>query len=323
VGNTVTIHYLNQTVCCNSGETVLDALLRQGQKLSFSCRNGICHTCLLQCSAGSPGAEAQKSLSPDLVTKGYFLPCKCRPADDLHIAPAQLEDLYTQAVVHSKQWLCDSVMKLLLQPQSNLMYQGGQFLNILHPGGCVRSYSIAGNFLEDPYLELHIKHHPQGTLSHWLCNSVKVGDTLSIQGPQGRCCYHKRLRPKNLLLIANGTGLAPLQGIIRDALAEGHRGNIYLYHGSRQASGLYHRDYFKQLQQEHSNLFYQACVSGNNTSAPELHQGRADSTAFANHPDLTDWAVFICGLPVMVSNAAVTAARLGAAQDDIFSEGFD
>lgn len=314
--------YQNNTLDCLGGETVLDTLLRHQQPVSFSCRNGICHTCLLKCTSGIPGTDSQNGINPELCSKGYFLACKCKPGGDLSISPPNSEDLFIKATVQSKRFITKSVIRLLIQPEANILYQGGQFLNLRHPLGFVRNYSIASSFIQDPYLELHIQKIQHGKMTRWLFEDIQEQDHIEIQGPQGNCYYHLEDKSKNLLMIATGTGLAPLQGIIKDALSAGHRGEIHLYHGSRFFSGLYHSDFFKELQKTYSNFFYHPCASKESYKNAGITAIRADVAAFTKHRDLQNWGVFICGLPVMVHSAINTAHQLGANQADIYFEGF-
>lgn len=297
----------NQSLQCRDNETVLEALERQNCSVSFSCRNGICHSCLMRCTKGSPGDESQKGLDPELAAKGYFLPCKCNPTAALQISAADPADLFKQATIIQKQWLCESVIQLQLQPSSPILYQGGQYIQLRHPQGLTRNYSIASNLIEDPYIELQIKRTAQGKMSHWLCDTLQEQDNIDFLGPLGHCCYQKGDRSRNLLLIATGSGLAPLQGIIKEALLEAHSGDIYLYHGSRFVSGLYNGNYLEQLARKYSNFFYYPCVSGEHRDKflanTRIQTGRASDVAFKRHPQLQDWEVYICGPGDMVQES--------------------
>jgi ferredoxin/truncated hemoglobin YjbI len=77
------------TYTCREGETVLDAALRQGIEMTFSCRSGGCHACMHQCTEGTIPAESQKGIDAQRRELGYFLPCMCRPTGDMTIVSAQ------------------------------------------------------------------------------------------------------------------------------------------------------------------------------------------------------------------------------------------
>ena len=133
-----TLKYQDKTVVSRQGENVLDAMLRQGISLPFSCRNGVCHVCLQRCIQGTIPPEAQHGLRTELSEQGYFMACKCIPLGDMEIIPPS--GLYSTTLVHSKELLSSNICKLLLEPPSNFIYHAGQFVNLRRPDGLTRSY---------------------------------------------------------------------------------------------------------------------------------------------------------------------------------------
>lgn len=308
---------------CRQGETILDALLRQGVSLPFSCRNGACLVCLQRCVAGAPTEAAQRTLRPTLRRAGYFLPCKCVPTGDVEIAPPRAADLYSPAVVYGKERLSADVWRLLLEPATSLYYHAGQFVNLRRADGLTRSYSLASLPTEDYYLELHVKRMPGGAMSNWICDELAVGDEIEFQGPNGRFYYVPGTQTQNLLLIANGTGGAPLVGIVRDALHVGHHGQIRLFHGSRSGDGLYLHETFARLAAAHARFQYVPCVSGSEAPPPGFVRGRAHAAALARVPDLRGWRVFASGLPAMVAEVERMALRAGAHPSEIHADPYE
>jgi len=315
------LYYQDHQYDCREGETVLDALMRQGADIPFSCRNGICQVCLQRGTRGEIPAEAQKGLRPNLVTLGYFLPCRCRPSQDLEFSPPHAGDLYAPVIVHAKEQLAPNICRLLLEPSSPLKYRAGQFINLRRADGLIRSYSLASLPEEDYFLELHIKRMRNGVMSSWIFDELQAGDALEIQGPEGGACYVDNDPSENLLMIGGGTGLAPLLGIVRDALRRGHAGGIHLYHGARDPSELYLRDYLLELCGRHPNFRYTACVRGDTVPAGTL-QGRAHEVAFALHPNVKSWRMYFAGPEDMVLAADEFALRAGARPDRIHTDPF-
>jgi len=125
-----------------------------------------------------------------------------------------------------------------------------------------------------------------------------------------------------MLLVATGTGLAPLLGIARDALQDGHSGEIHLYHGSRHPLGLYLRERLIELAAHHENFHYIGCLSGPERVAGTA-QGRAHEIAFGLHEHLCGWRVHLAGRPEMVRAAENLALRAGARPADIFADPFE
>ncbi|NOX43746.1 MAG: 2Fe-2S iron-sulfur cluster binding domain-containing protein [Gammaproteobacteria bacterium] len=306
---------------CRDTETVLETLQRHGVDTAFSCRSGICHTCLLRSEKGIIPEKAQRGLKDSLRKRGYFLACKCLPQEDMAIALPREADLFSltmfsPAIVYAKEILAPDIVRLLLEPATSLYYHAGQFINLKRPDGVSRSYSLVSVPSKDYFLEFHVKRIPNGTMSNWIFDELKANDEVEIQGPRGFCYYYPNKLAQNLLLIGTGTGLAPLIGIINDALQNGHTGTIQLYHGSRFVNGLYLQDTLRELSKQYSNFFYTPCLSGN-SHITEYTAGRADNIAFSQHPTLEGWRVYLCGIPAMVYAAEKTALATGASNDEI------
>lgn len=318
----VDITYQGKTYSCRQGETILDACLRQGVNLPFSCRDGICHVCMQRMVSGELPKGAQRGIKESLAAKNYFLPCVCRPEHDMAFAPPDEADLYFKAVVVSREPLAADIVRIQLEPELNVNYRSGQFLNLRRPDGVTRSYSLASVPGEDPYLELHVKRMKNGAMSNWLIDALEVNGEIEIHGPNGDCVYAPQSQQQNLLLVGTGTGLAPLIGIAREALAAGHTGQIHLYHGSSTRDGLYLVDELNALARKHANFHYAPCVSSDETAPEPYRHGRAEAVAFAQHPALGGWRVHLAGNPDMVEGATKRAIEAGAEAGQVLADSF-
>jgi len=305
----------------HDGETALDALLRGGANVTFSCRRGSCQVCLLRTN-GELDADARRGLRESMRERGYFLPCVTRPKCDLDVEKPDLSELFVKAVVTEKRLLSDTVVALSIETETKLEWRAGQYVTVRRADGLARSYSIASIAEEDYYLELHVERVPGGAMSTWLCDQVEAGTELEVQGPIGAMLYEPELTDRPLLLVGTGTGLAPLIGIARDALRLGHRGEIFLYHGASQHLGLYLRPLLTELVRERANFHYIPCVS---RGRPELGvtAGRANDVAFAAHPDLSNFVVYLAGSPEVVHDARTRAVGAGADRKHIHADPFE
>lgn len=315
--------YQDRILDCRADEKLLDACLRQGVTLPFSCRGGTCQNCLSLCLSGDIPAEAQRGLKPELQQKGYFLPCICVPGGAMEFAPPDLDDLYTQAVVQTRDWLSPNVCRIVLEPCTALSYRPGQFINLRRADGLVRSYSLASHPEQDPYLQLHVNRMRNGVMSNWLCDELQVGDTVDIQGANGDFHYGATAPHQPLLLVATGTGLAPALGLIRDAQLLGHAAPIHLYHGVSHAEGLYLHDELQAFAREHAGFHYHPCASSDPEAPAGIARTRAHLQAIIDHPDLKGWRVFLAGLPAMVTAATALVRQHGAAEADIVTDPFE
>ncbi|MDP6688349.1 MAG: FAD-binding oxidoreductase [Alphaproteobacteria bacterium] len=307
-------------------ETVLECLEQAGHQIPFSCRTGVCLTCMMRVRKGAPPKVSQTGLRPGQVEQGYFLPCVCQPGEDLEIESPGEADVFGRAVASEKTQLSATVCRLRLRTSVPLFYHAGQFINLRRRDGLMRAYSLASVPSLEDSLELHIKRLGGGKMSNWIHDELEVGEVLDIHGPNGDCYYVWGMPERPLLLIGNGSGLAPLYGLVRDALADGHTGPVHLYHGSRAAKGLYYGDELRALAREWENFFYIPCLSGEADEARAAiaaRAGRAEDVALADHDNLEGWAVYLCGYPPMVKTAKKRAFLAGAELQNILTDPYE
>ncbi|MBL1259632.1 MAG: 2Fe-2S iron-sulfur cluster binding domain-containing protein [Thiotrichaceae bacterium] len=305
-------------------ETVLRCLLRNDVRAPYSCESGACQSCTMQATKGAIPSNAQEDLKETQKSLGYFKPCVCKPAGDIEVVA--LDDAHKQKqqlTVAEKSFLNDEILRLRLSCDEPFKYHAGQFVN-LFKDDLIRSYSLASLPDSESVLELHVKRVPKGVVSNWLCDDVQVGDPLSVAGPMGECFYHKTENEDGLLAVGTGSGLAPLWGIIRDALTQGFDKPIILCHGGVTPELLYYVDELRELERMHDNFSYYPCVStGDESDLPKgFSFGFPNDVAFSKQPALSKWQVFLCGHPDMVSNSKRKAFLLGASLKNIHADPF-
>jgi NAD(P)H-flavin reductase len=245
----------------------------------------------------------------------------CHPDQDLTVALPEVSATMSQATVRELRPLNAEIMQVALETHGPLDYRPGQFLNLFKDPEMGRSYSIASVPGDDSHIHLHVRRLPEGRVSGWIHGELAVGETLSIRGPAGHCFYVPGNPKQPLLMIGTGSGLAPLYGILRDALRQGHTGPIRLFHGSRDQRGLYLKGELGDLAAENAQFDYVPCVSG--AEAPTGHAaGRAHDVALAEQADLKGWRVFLCGHPEMVRQAQIRTYLAGAALSEIYADAF-
>lgn len=306
---------------CQPEETVLDALLRENVNLSYACNKGTCHSCMVRSLDAMPPKSAQIGLKDTLKKHRHFLACQCRPEQDMTIKLPDQSEFYTEGTVIVNEMLNRNTLLLIIAFKDAFEFNAGQFVNLQRPDGLTRSYSIANIPQENNTLEFHIRRLPGGRFSQWLHDELKAGDAIAVSEPRGHCFYLPERSEQSLLLVGTGTGLAPLAGILTDALVQGHTGAIHLFHGSRELEDLYRIDEMRKLAQQHANFHYTPCLSG--AYVPEgFARGRVNEVALSSIADLKDWRVFLCGHPDMVQQMKRTAFLKGAATADIYADAF-
>ncbi|MDD4916087.1 MAG: 2Fe-2S iron-sulfur cluster-binding protein [Methylococcales bacterium] len=311
----------DREIVCQEGDSVLDALLRAGINIPFSCRQGNCQSCMIRSLRGVPPSAAQTGLKDAQLHQHHFLACLCYPQQSMTVSLTPAEAFFTEARVIGKTLLNAETMLLSLQCWEALTYYAGQFVNLMREDGLVRSYCIA-NSRDDGYqLNFHIRRLADGRFSQWVHQELAVGDTLAISEPRGLCYYLPGNPQQNILLVGTGSGLAPLAGIVGDALRHDHQGSIHLYHGSREMDGLYWIDEMRTLARRHANFHYTPCVSRGD--APHtVAKGRANEVAMSTLPSLRDWRIYLSGHPDMVNQARRQAFLKGAAFPDMYVDAF-
>jgi len=317
-----TISYDKQSFELGEGQSVLECLTKQGVTVPSSCRSGVCQTCMMQATAGTPPASSQIGLKESLRLRNYFLACLCHPTEDLEAAMPDDMHVSVRAIVHKLELLNDEIMLVELECLTPVDYRAGQFINLVHDSAHVRSYSIASVPNLDKYIQLHVRRLPQGRVSGWIHEDLALGHTVEVRGPAGDCFYIPGKPDQPMLLIGTGSGLAPLYGILRDALNQAHGGPIRLYHGSREQHGLYLIDELRELESRFPIFSYFPCLSGVHVPS-QFTSGRVHEIALRDNPNLKGWCIFLCGHPEMVKITRKKTFLAGASMQDIHADAFN
>lgn len=306
---------------CEQDETVLDALLRQDVDISYACKKGTCHSCMAKCVSGRPPEKSQSDLKDTLRSQNYFLSCLCVPEQDMDIRLPEQSELFSEGTVVVHEMLNRNTLLLVIECPDADEHRAGQFVNLQREDGLIRSYSIANMPEVSKKLEFHIRRLPNGKFTEWVHDQVKVGDKMSVSAPQGHCFYMPERKDQGLLLVGTGTGLAPLVGILADALAQGHTGSIHLFHGSSEKEDLYRVDELQALTKKHANFSYIPCVSRGSVGEG-FTQGRVNTVAMSQMTELKNYRVFLCGHPEMISQMKTQVFLGGVSIADIYVDAF-
>lgn len=313
-----TIHCSGQDYPVQPGETVLDCLLRNGVAVSHSCKAGACQSCLVKGSGGAIPETAQRGLKDTLRAQGYFLACSCAPAEDLAVTlPGAADRL--KARISGLEPLNETVMRVRLRTEAPLDYFAGQFLSLFREDGLARSYSLA-SLPHESELELHVRRIRGGAMSEWLHGGALVEEPVWLQGPSGNCFYTPGNAEQPLLLAGAGTGLAPLYGIVRDALRQGHTGAIWLFHGAVTPEGLYLTRELAEMDGAHSNFHYVRSVL--NGRGDGIETGELDRSILSRFKSLAVWKGYFCGDPALVNSLRKKMFLAGMASKAIYADAF-
>lgn len=322
------IFFNKQAIPFKVGQSVLDAMIEFDCHPVYSCKKGVCQTCLLK-SDNNQITNAQKDVKESLIAQGYFLACQCYPKEDIKVNTTDNSELEIDATIICKTHISYDIVKLKLSlpDDKNLIIKPGQFINLIHQN-LIRSYSVANNPQKDNCVELHIQKVPNGKLSNWLYDNCEIGNNLKLKGPFGTCIYLESGINNDLVLIGTGTGLAPLIGIIKQALDNNHQGKITLFHGSRHFNGLYLHDDLKNLAIKHDKFIYHPCLSGESEDREALQyeniaQGRVNKIVMSTLTQFNSDKFYLCGHPEMVKNMKKMLYLSGADLNNINADPFE
>ena len=309
------------------GESVLDAALRCGVSLAHECTFGGCGTCRVRVVDGAVTYEEfPMGLTEEEDAAGFALACQARPAGDLVISTAcaaepAIPARRTTATVQAITSLGPDVLhlRLALSDDEVFVFEPGQYMKILLEDGSHRSFSMAsapnGNTVD-----FHVRQIAGGRFTTGQLPQLRPGDKLDVEVPHGSFSLRKEdYRP--LLMVATGTGLAPIKSMLEALMDDPDCPPVWLYWGMRSAADLYLHDEIARWGERLYDFQYVPVLS----RADDAWQGRRgyvhDAVA-ADIGDLSEHAIYLCGSPNMIHDAKQTFMVLGAQAPFIYSDGF-
>jgi CDP-4-dehydro-6-deoxyglucose reductase, E3 len=329
---------------------VLEAALAAGLNLPHSCKSGHCGSCRARLLTGEIrypdgrplGITEQEELG------GHILLCQARAQSDLTVEArliASVADVEIKTLpcrIARLTPLAPDVMQvwLRLPAVERLRFHAGQYLDVLLPGGRRRSFSIASPPHDSELIELHVRRVSGGGFTERLFASadagtgaagvtgstreplLAVGSLLRIEGPVGQFSYRDGSGP--LLMVAGGTGFAPLKSMLRHVLETGIKRDIHFYWGARHVHDLYEQDRMLEWMQHHPRLTFSAVLSEASAAEAAHHRhGWVHEAVLTDHPDLSSFEVYAAGPPAMIEAIRVSFPRHGLPATRLYFDSFD
>ena len=290
---------------CESDQSILDAALKAGVQIPYSCKKGVCGNCAAHIEKG----EFQRTLIwPDANLSGQELLCQCRPQSELVIKPPHwhpsipAETKRVQVKVYRNTAAAPdvSLLHLRLPAGQRIKFRAGQYLNIVLPEGQLRSYSMANPPHENDSIQLHVRHVEGGLFSQ-IAGQLNPGDILDVELPFG----HVQLSQddqSHLLCVCGGTGFAPVKSLLDDLAKLKSKRQITLLWGAKDAAGLYLLDHIARWHKSLPHFKFQAVIETESDALTlGAFHGRVDGALLAMGLESTVQEVYCCGSPNMVS----------------------
>ena len=334
---TITVQPSGRSFEAEPAETMLAAGIRQGIGLPYGCKDGACGSCKCKKISGTVthGPHQDKALSAQEEADGYVLTCCGTATSDVvlesrqvtHAGAFPIKKMPARVALLEK--LSPDVVRLKLQLPANdiIQYHAGQYVEFILRDGARRSYSMANaphTLIESgaPMVDLHIRHMPGGKFTDHVFGAMKEKEILRIEGPYGS--FHLQESPKPIVLLASGTGFAPIKAIIEHMQFMGITREAVLYWGGRRPHDLYMDEWVKARCAEMPHLKYVPVVSD---ALPE--DGWSGRTGFVHLAVLQDFAdlsghqVYACGAPIVVDSARKDfVEKAGLPEHEFFADAF-
>jgi CDP-4-dehydro-6-deoxyglucose reductase len=298
---------------------VLEDALSKSIPLEHSCKNGTCGVCSAEIVSGEvENKEGQ------VVNIGKILTCCSKAKSNLVLIAnyyPELVDIKQKTLpckVASFDYVTDDivVIRFRFPPKANFDYLPGQYVDLSFQG-VRRSYSIANAKQESKEIELHIRKVPNGQMSALLFGQLKDNQLMRIEGPKGT--FFIREGDKPLILLAGGTGIAPVKAILEQLNCENDLRDIYVYWGMPSIKAFY-LEIFDEVSAMRENVHYVPVLSGDESW--EGRTGLVHQAVFDDFDSLEEYEVYACGSPLMIEAAKDLFLKKGLPESAFFSDAF-
>lgn len=334
---TVTVRPSGKTFQVADDQRILEAALDAGVVLPYGCKDGACGSCKSRVVEGTidQGPHAAGALKSEEAVQGYALLCCANARSDLVIEARVIEgvsDIPLRKLpcrVAALERVAPDVvvMRLQLPASERLQFLAGQYVELILRDGMRRQYSMACAPHACELLELHVRHMPGGKFTDTLFGvaepAVKERSILRFEGPMGTF-FLREDSDRPIVMLASGTGFAPIKAIVEHMLHKDIRRPVTLYWGGRRPHDLYMDALCRQWAQENPNIRYVPVISD---ALPEDgwsgRDGFVHRAVMTDFPDLSGHEVYACGAPIVVDSARSDfQAQCGLPADAFFADSF-
>lgn len=330
VSYSVTLQTNGRRFSVEEGENVLDAARRAGLALPYSCLSGVCGSCKATLISGDYHypRNPPNALNAAEVARHQVLLCQAEPLSDLVIAAREVASVAdmprrTMALkLVEKNLLAPDVMQLILRPprDERMTRLAGQYVDLLLSEGKRRAFSIANAPHTGAEIELHVRHVAGGDFTHRVFTDLTIGAILRAEGPLGTFVPREDSE-RPMILVAGGTGFAPIKAIIEHFLHLGTLRPMQLYWGARAPVELYQRE-LPERWSSASALTFQPIISDLEL-ASGMRAGFVHEAVLEDHPDLSDVDVYMSGPPALIDAGRRSFVQAGLPEERLYYDSFD
>ena len=328
---TVTVQPSGRTFAVDRDEPILSAAIRQGVGLPYGCKDGACGSCKSRMLSGRVihGVHQSKALNADEEAAGWILTCQAAPQSDVVVEARTvpgagefaIRKMPTRVTTITRPAPDIAILQMQLPANDRLQYHAGQYVEFILRDGARRSYSMANaphTQEATPGIELHLRHLPGGKFTDHVFGALKEKDILRMEGPFGSF-FLRETSDKPMILLASGTGFAPIKAIIEHLRFKHSQRRAELYWGCRSKVDLYMHEWALEAAEAMPNLTYVPVLSEPKPDDDwSGRTGLVHQAVMHDHPNLMNHQVYACGAPIMVESAQRDFVRKSGLPDDEF-----
>lgn len=319
----------DERVEAEPGETILAAALRAGVALPYSCQAGNCGSCKCEYLSGDifELEHSEHALRAEERARNVILACRTQVWGDTAVRRIETEELvlHPSRVMHCRVTGLGSLthdireVRLSIEAGGPYTFSAGQYAQVEFAPGLSRHYSMA-NTPDEPELVFQVRHVPGGRTSGFVAEQLGPGAGVKVSGPLG-VSYLRDKHAGPVLLLAGGSGLAPIESILRTMLARGYTGKVALYFGARAERDVYHEPLLNDLAARHRNFAYTVVLS-EERGQPGRRAGLVHEAVAADLSETSGYKAYLAGPPPMVEAATQVLVEKGLPQRDIHADAF-
>ena len=221
------IDFEGTTFQCDPDEVLLEALLRQNARIPWSCRAGLCHSCMVQVNDGPVNPSAQTGLNPEQINQQLILACQCRVTSDMAVVIPRRSNKPIEAMVSGYTLLTPTLLELTLSPQQPCDIAPGQYIELAQQKDSdSRRFSTVSRFWKETDIRIHVARRAGGDFSSWLFDHATPGTRLWIHGTGGDCVVPDDTN-KPVVIFGAGAGIGAALSVAEQAVHNEHR-NVHL-----------------------------------------------------------------------------------------------
>ena len=308
------------------GANLLETLRANEVPISYSCMAGRCGTCRCKVISGHVFETGREEKITNPSEGDYVLACTSVLTENCAIEIPEPDEIVThpariiKATVAAIEDATHDIKIIRLQSSKPLSFSPGQYATVQFTPEHSRPYSMA-SLCTDQQLEFHVRHVPDGRVSGYVFNQLKVGDSVRVSGPLGTA-YLRTRHEGPMLCVAGGTGLAPILSILRGVISAGMQNPIHLYFGVRSPQDIYGLDQLQALQAAHPSLKLQIVVTTDDEGGSKHRTGLITDAIAHDIPHLDGWRAYACGAPPMVEATAALIKQRGIEDQHVYADAF-